>query len=304
MKLPLVLLIVFAIAACKNDQFDGRNYAEIPTSTVFALGQKTGAIRGVFVKELSGMAASHLNPGTYWVHDDGRKVTKIYLIDSLGHQLATLRLPLTTTQDCEDIEVGTDANTGMSYIYLADIGDNKKVFAKHFIYRIPEPILAAGLPNPAELTVDSIEKLTFQYPDDGYYNAETLLRDPATQDLFILTKANGGATLFSFPFPQSSNKTTTLERLGNLPIDRATAGNVSRNGTEILIKNKRIVYYWKGERGTTLADLLLTGRPDKVPYQVEKQGEAVCFNKRAGGFYTSTERAKGLEQAVYWYARK
>lgn len=304
MKLPIFLLILFAIVACQNDPFGGRNYSNIPTSTIFASGQKTGEIQGPFVKELSGIAASRRNPGTYWVHGDGRKVTELYLIDSLGNKLATLRLPLDATQDCEDIETGTDVTTGISYIYFADIGDNKKAFPKHFIYRIPEPVLTPGLPGPAELTADSIEKWIFQYPDNERFNAETLLRDPSTQDLYILTKANGGATLFRFPFPQHSNKVTTLERLGNLPIDKATAGNVSPDGTELLIKNKQTVYYWKGQKGMSLADLLQNGTPEKVPYQQEKQGEAICFNYGASGFFTSTERAKGLEQAISWYARK
>ena len=110
---------------CQTDPFAGRDFSTVATSTVFAPAQQTGLLQGAFVKELSGIAPSRRNPGAYWVHNDGKKVTEIYLIDSLGNLLATCHLPLTATKDCEDIEVGTDPQTGISYIYFADTGDTR-----------------------------------------------------------------------------------------------------------------------------------------------------------------------------------
>ena len=175
-------------------------------------------------------------------------------------------------------------------------------FGYHFIYCIPEPLMPAGATYPADLQAESIEKWAFQYPAGDNYNAETLLFDPATQDLFVLTKANGGATLFRFPFPQNTAATTTLERLGNFPIDMATAGDVSPDGTAVLIKNKQEIFYWKIQKGQSLADALQKNIPQRVPYQPETQGEAICFNLGASGFLTSTERAKSSEQAIFYFA--
>lgn len=280
-----------------------RDFSNVPISTTFSSGQKTGVIQGDFVKELSGIAASRRNPGTYWVHSDGTKATEIYLIDSLGNRLATCQLPGVLPQDCEDIAIGAGPETGISYIYLADIGDNNAVFDTHFIYRIPEPDLPAGLPRPADLIAVNIEKMTFQYPNRERLNAETLLLDPTTLDLLVLTKAAEAGTLFRFPFPQSTNTTTTLERITELPIDKATAGDVSPDGTEVLLKNKKEVFYWKALIGESLLDVLLKSNPQRVLYKPETQGEAICFNVKATGFLTSTERASALEQPIFYFSK-
>ena len=304
MKYLLFLSLVTTAIYCQTAPSNGRSFSNIATSAAFKAGKRTGTLQGDFVKELSGIAPSRRNPGAYWVHNDGKKVKEIYLIDSLGKRLATCKLPLTETEDCEDIEVGIDPKTGISYIYLADTGDNNKVFATHYVYRIPEPVLPPGAPQPAELNAKELEKWAFQYPEGQQYNAETLLFDPKTQDLFILSKDPGNAILFKFPFPQSASATTTLTRLGNFPIDKATGGDVSPNGGEVLIKNKQEIFYWTVGPGESLADALQNHDPQRVPYQPETQGEAICFNLGATGFLTSTERDKSFEQAVFFYARQ
>jgi len=299
------LFIFLFVAACSNkDVIMPRDFSNVPTSTAFTVGQKTGEIQGGFVKELSGIAASRHHPGTYWVHSDGMKATEIYLIDSLGNRLATCQLPGVLPQDCEDIAMGSGPEAGVSYIYLADIGDNNAVFDTHFIYRIPEPDLPAGLSRPANLVASKIDKLAFRYPNGERLNAETLLLDPTTLDLLLLTKAPGTGTLFIFPFPQSTTAVATLERLADLPIDKATAGDVSPDGTEVLLKNKKEIFYWKAQNGEDLHDLLLKTNPQRVPYLPEIQGEAICFNIGATGFLTSTELAKAAEQPIYFFSKK
>jgi len=303
MKQLLFLCIVAFASSCQTDPFKGRDFSSIATSTVFAEGKETGVIHDGFVKELSGLAASHRNPGKYWTHNDGKKVAEIYLIDSLGNHLATCKLPLSKTQDCEDIAVGVDPKTGISYVYLADLGDNNSAFPTHFIYRFPEPAMPNGLLFPQMLHVEQLETMTFQYPDGERLNAETLLFDPVSQDLFIMTKAHGGATLFRLPYPQSTSAEMTLERLGNFPIDLATAGAVSPHGGEVLIKTKKKIYYWKVPTGEKLGDVLQKNNPELIPYEPEMQGEAVCFNHWGTGFLTSTERAKSAQQPLFFYAR-
>jgi len=304
MKQLLFLCFVAFASSCQTDPFKGRDFSSIATSTVFAEGKETGVIHDGFVKELSGLAASHRNPGKYWTHNDGKKVAEIYLIDSLGNHLATCKLPLSKTQDCEDIAVGVDPKTGISYVYLADLGDNNSAFPTHYIYRIPEPAMPSGLLFPQMLDAESTETLAFQYPDGERINAETLLFDPNTQDMYIMTKAHGGATLFRFPYPQKASETTTLERLSNFPIDLATAGDVSPDGSEVLIKTKKKIYYWKVPTGENLGDVLQKNNPELIPYAPETQGEAVCFNLWGGGFFTSTEQAKSAQQPLFFYARK
>ncbi len=303
MKQFLCFFLPVLFIGCLSDPFNGRDFSKIATSTAFAEGKETGNIEGSFVKELSGLAPSRRTPGCFWTHNDGKKVTELYLIDSLGKHRATCKLPLTETQDCEDIAISIDPATGISYIYLADIGDNNDAFPTHFIYRIPEPDLPVGLPFPVMLQAQKSETITFQYPDAALHNAETVLFDPRTQDMYIVTKAHDGATLFRLPYANFGNPKSTLEPLCNLPIDRATAGCVSPDGSEVLIKTKSKIYYWKVAPGQNLADALQKNNPELAPYQPEAQGEAVCFNLWGTGFYTSTERVKGSEQPLFYYVR-
>lgn len=303
MKRILFLFFLVSAGCRKTNPAMERNFSNILTSSAFTAGQKIGVLQGDYVKELSGIAASRRNPGAYWVHNDGSKATEIYLIDSLGNRLATCQLPGVIPHDCEDIAIGKGPESGISYIYLADIGDNNAVFNTHVIYRIPEPLLPAGLPRPTDLIAAGIEKLTFEYPNGERLNAETLLLDPATLDLLILTKAAGIGKLFRFPFPQSTTSTTTLEHLLELPIDKATAGDVSPDGTAILLKNKKEIFYWKTLNGENLRDLLQNTTPQRVPYTPEIQGEAICFNLEGTGFLTSTERASAAEQPIFYFSK-
>jgi hypothetical protein len=211
-------------------------------------------------------------------------------------------LPNISPNDCEDLEVGFDSISGVSSIYLADIGDNNGKFKSHIIYKIPEPTVLGGI-IPTKMTAAGIEKLVFHYPNNEKWNAETLLFDPISQDFLILTKNKSAGILFRFPFPQNPANTTTLERLTVLPIDLATAGDISPNGTEILLKNKQDIFYWKAKNGEKPAELLKNIDPERVPYIAETQGEAVCFNRWATGFFTTSEIANAASQPIFFYLK-
>ena len=83
-------LAVF-VSCQKTKPSDLPNFSNLPTSSAFLAGKMTGKIDGSFVKELSGIAPSRLNAGAFWVHGDG-PIRQIFLIDSLGNQLAALPL--------------------------------------------------------------------------------------------------------------------------------------------------------------------------------------------------------------------
>lgn len=298
----IFLLFIF-VYACRESPTTGvRNFSDIPVSMVFSTAQRTGTVQGRFVKELSGIAASRSTPGAYWVHEDGKKITEIYLIDSLGNRLTTCLLTgVKATQDCEDIAIGPGPEPGVTYIYLADTGDNNAVYETHTIYRFPEPVWTEG---STTINAADIVKLVFEYPEHQCLNSEGLLLDPVTRDLFILTKSAEKSIVFKFSYPQNDSGTTTLEHITDLPIYKVTAGDISPNGAEVLLKSKREIYYWRAQPGESIGDLLTQTEPQRVPYAPEIQGEAVCFNLGATGFFTSTELAEAAEQPVYYFPKK
>jgi len=298
---------LFCCLAClfcckKNPQTDLSNYSNTVFSTAFAAGLRTGIIQGNFVKELSGIAASRLNIGGYWVHSDGA-IKEIYLIDSLGNHLATLPLSAATpTIDCEDIATGW--LDGQAYIFLADIGDNNGQNDTHRIYRIPEPMMP-NVPRPVALPVPTdMRVLTFGYPGGIRFNAESLLFDPMSKDILVVTK-DATATVFVLQEADWAGAgTVTAQRVAELPISKATAGDISSDGLEVLLKNKQEIFYWKLPRDSSVRAVLGENLPERTLYSPETQGEAICFNIGNIGFLTSTERANANEQPIFSYKLK
>jgi hypothetical protein len=298
------IFVSFLFFQCKKNDNAARDFSNAATSIAFETGKLTGTVQGNYVKELSGMATSHENKGLFWVHNDGKNSTEIYLLDSLGKRKGTALLSNVVTQDCEDIATGKGPDVNKKYIYLADIGDNLGDYATHFIYRIEEPKLPNNASGNEDLTFNSIEKLSFIYPNNAKYNAECLMLDPISLDLLVFIKDENTGKLFRFPYPQSTTTTTTLIFEADLPIDKATAADISSNGKEILIKNKEKIFHWNIASGSNALATLKDTEPQTIPYISEIQGEAAGFNIWNTGFWTSTERATATEQAMYFYKRK
>ncbi len=236
--------------------------------------------------ELSGVAASQLNAGILYMHNDSRNAPVI-ITNAKGEDLGYLVLDNVSTANPEDICVGPGPEAGKTYIYLADIGDNKNTRASIAIYRFEEPVLTA----PGAQTVIHITgaaQITLKYPSYAY-NAETLLIDPLTKDLFIASKETAKSTLFKAAYPQSTTSATTLVPALKMPFDLLTSGDVSKDGAEILLRDKGQIWYWKRTAGQTLVQALLTA-PEMAPYSGnEHQGEGICFAADSSGYFTNSE---------------
>ncbi|MND28803.1 hypothetical protein D3C80_192960 [compost metagenome] len=260
------------------------------------------AVNNNALKEISGIASGRTNKELLYVHEDSFCPNKVYLLNTKGEYQGSLKLKGRKNWDWEDIAVGGGPEESKHYIYVGDIGDNFKLMNAAIVYRFEEPNLTnASLPIKSK--VYRPDKLRFQYPD-GRHNAETLLLDPLTKDLYIVTKGKT-ATIYRAEFPQNSIKSTKLEYIGSLPISQATGGSISSDGKEIIIKDYYRIYYWKRLEGQSINEAL-TATPELLPYQREMQGEAVGFNNDNSGYYTISEieSRKGLVPTLYFYKRK
>ncbi len=163
----------------------------------FTAPRVLGEITDGRLSEVSGLVASRKNPNTLWVHNDSGNETELYLIDTLGKLLATYYLAEGVNFDWEDIAIGPGLKAGETYLYVGDIGDNTAMYDERYVYRIAEPVYTGVS------TVDTItdyDRLGFFYRE-GAVNAETLLLDPLTQDLFVLSKESDQIRVHQFHFP-------------------------------------------------------------------------------------------------------
>lgn len=255
-------------------------------------------------QELSGVAPSHVYPGLLYVHEDSGNSNEIYVTAADGRDAGKLVLQGVGNRDWEDIAVGPGPEKDKSYIYVAEIGDNDAAYPGIFIYRFPEPDLSAATATTV-ITITAIDKIQLVYPE-GPVNAESLLLDPLTKDLYIATKQGARSTLYVARYPQSTTTKTTLVALDKLPFDLLTSGDISPDGTEILLRNTGQIWYWKRQPNETVAAALLR-KPQDAPYaRNERQGEGICFALDGSGYFTNSETKKyaGEKVALSFYKRK
>ena len=175
------------------------------------------------------------------------------------------------------------------------------------IYRFPEPIINDDT-SPGG-TIQNAEKINLKYPD-GARDAETLLVDPLTQDLYIVSKRDRFARLYRLPFPQSTSSTILAEKVGewNREIggifNQPVGGDISSDGKELLIKSYVEVLYWQREDDQTSIFELMQQEPKILPYMVEPQGEAIGWSTNHEGYFTLSEKQGSSIPKLYFYKRK
>jgi hypothetical protein len=253
--------------------------------------------------EISGIAASVKNPGHYWVHNDSGDDANIYLINSQGNTVATVNIAGITSRDWEDIAIGPGPVEGETYIYIGDIGDLDKKFQLKYIYRLAEPVIdTMVLKQSIRLQKSVASTFTFQYAD-GNRDAEILMIDPVTKDLFVVTKRETNVQIYTLPFPQVDGDTLLLTKSSvTLPFRMTNGGDISADGTEILMKNLTTVYYWKREENESITETL-TRSAIQLPYIQEPQGESIGWRRDGKGYLTVSEEKDNIKPILYYYKR-
>lgn len=278
-----------------------------PVCPRFSVGVSQGTTPKNLITEASGIAASQRSPGVLWVHNDSGAGPRIFALSSMATLLAQYDLGGADARDWEDIAVGPGPLAGTSYLYVGDIGDNSLSRSSIAIYRVAEPDARTGSPT-APMTLPGVERFPLVYPD-GPHNAETLLVDPRTGDVYVVVKSSDGRSpVFRAAAPLSTERTQTMERVAELqfgvpPLSgnrTTTGGDMSPTGDEVAIRTYDRVFLWRRGKGQTIAEALTTA-PCVLPLQPEGQGEALGFAHDGSGYYTVSE---GVMVPLFFYARR
>lgn len=263
--------------------------------SVYLTGIPQAVIKNPVLEEISGLAFSQKHPNLIYVHTDSGGEATVYLLDSMGNELGKIELEGAKNRDWEDIAVGPGPG-GKPFIFVAEIGDNAAIHGEICIFRFPEP---------SSIVVESSVKpevLRLTYPG-GARDAETLMVDPISGDLFILSKRDEKNTLYRVPQSAFSKGKVELEKLHSLDFTSAVAGDISRDGSKILIKNYFAIYFWERQIGESIAQALQRA-PKRLPYVSEPQGEAIGFNPNGTSFFTISEKRFNINPTVYRYPKK
>lgn len=252
------------------------------------------------MREISGIASSINNPKLLWGHNDSGNDAEIFLIDKGLNVKLTCELKGVENRDWEDIAIGPGPDSSKNYIYIADIGDNDAQYQYKYIYRFEEPRWTQGQGN--RIIMSTFDRITFQLSDERK-DTETLLLDPKTKNLYVISKREEPVYLYELKYPYTPNDTVIAKKVIALPFTKIVGGDFSADGKEILLKNYNHVFYWNASETSPISEILKES-PKEVPYEIEPQGESITWARDGSGFYTLSEENKNKKSYLYFYKRK
>jgi hypothetical protein len=293
-----------------------------PNATAYDGGADHFSFRDDRINESSGVVASSKHDGVWFTHNDSGDLPRFFAVDDLGCTLVTYTLGgIDAVSDVEDIARSDEG------LWLADIGDNNHMRDDLAVHLVSEPNVNAsphresdGCPTPAEETVD-VTTYRIAYPDTPH-DAETLLADPETGQLFVVTKAPIlQSFVYAAPLPLDPDNVNTLELVGSIVFPPTTtyggsttpsqqmaldlAGRLWAVGGDIHPDRERVVirtytdaFEWELAPGADLGQTLTLGRPTQTPLIYERQGEAIAYS-RDGTFLVTTCEDVGCTGHVY-----
>ncbi len=284
----IFLLLTFLLSSCIN--------TGVEQSNLFAKAVSLGNVNDRLY-EASGLVESIANPKHFWTLNDSGKPAEVFLIDQKAHIKFVCKLANIDNRDFEDIAIGAGPEAGKNYVYVADIGDNLEKFGTKLIYRFEEPTLPLI---EGELLITQFDTIQIRLPDK-IRDTETIMMDPLTSDMYMVSKREDSVSVYSIDFP-FDKKIIEAQFLVKLPFHKIVAGSISTDGSEVLLKDYDQVYYWKNSNGLPLPQLLQT-TPQVLAYDREPQGESICWDRDGSGYYTLSEKVKGKKGKLLFYKR-
>ena len=297
-----VVLLAGVISACQEPHaksiLENTSADSLLVDSIFSEGQALGSIESAELREMSGLVASRRYPGYFWTHNDSGDDPRLFLLDAKGQLMATCFLANAENRDWEDIAWAP--GDAADYLYIGEIGDNEAKYTDKFVYRILEPnvnelVVSGGGTLPVEA------KYTLHY-EDGPRDAEGMFVDPATKELWIISKREERVGIYAFGVP-ADGEMITGKLMGRLGLKQVTAADISTDGAEILIKTYDFVFYWQRMTGETIVEAL-SRTPTRLPYHPEPQGESVAWKPDGKGYYTVSEVRHGITPVFYVYHRR
>jgi len=265
-----------------------------------ALAQNTVKVLAPEPNEISGLFISKAN--LLYVHNDSGDTSRFFAINAKGNLIATLYFKGDPSIkhfgiiDCEDMAGGAGPEKNKNYLYLGDIGDNGANRPYVTVYRFPEPDKFS-----ANMKTES-QAVHLKYPN-GPQDAETLMVDPISKELIIISKRQDTVGIYSAPLFFRDKDTITMKKAGSLflpgkgLVKYVVSGDISRDGRQIILKTYMNVYYWLRNGKEPIAQTLKR-KPIKLPYTPEPQGEAIGFTPDGKAYYCISE---GKNAMIYRY---
>lgn len=268
--------------------FNSTLYAQQP--------QKLGKVKSSAITEISGIIPYSYKSGYFWVHNDSGDGPFVYLVDSTASLKVKVEVEGLKFIDVEDI--ARFQSGGNNYLILADIGNNLRHRDSLSLYIIEEPNISIK-ESSSTAKASLIKEIKFRYKDKNR-DAEAIFVDPKDNSLYLISKRDFESILFRLPIDFKDSETHVLEPLMTFPFTFATAADISTDGKYIVVKNLMNIYMWERD-GNQCVTEAMSKIAKTIPYVIEPQGEAICFDLNNRFLYTISERPFGLDSYLYKY---
>ncbi len=284
---------VLTTASCENGPRSSEHYDTANDTSAYSPPIIIGKIDSREITESSGLAASKCRDGVLWTHNDSGDGPYIYAIDTTGKRLETWKITGAKNIDWEDMGVVKEPG-GNCYLYIGDIGNNTRRRDELNIYRIREPGSMSKKSDRIDPGIsEASERLRFSYPD-SHHDAETLMIEPISGSIYILTKRiSGAAGVYKIKAEFDPYKTQTAEKVADLsvpaiPNGLLTGGDISPDGRSVILCDYFAGYELTLMEGESF-DNIWKAAPMKFSLGKRDQGEAIAFSPDGRSIYATSE---------------
>lgn len=258
----------------------------------YGSAEQAGRITAPALNALSGIGASKRNAGVIYVHND-RNVAQFFAVSEAGALLGTFNLTGGSVDDIEDMAVA-HCPSG-SCVYLADVGGNISPRTQFAVMRVPEPEVRVDM--PGGMISIAAERLVFSYPDNANHNAESILVDPNSDTIYVITKVAAGMPSAVYKFPATfGGAALTAEKVVDLTVPKTTdreavSASAHPCAPAFLLRTYNTLYEFRAAPGASL-EAAFSATPTVVPAATEMQSEGVTYRADGRGYFTTTEGAQ------------
>lgn len=325
LKLARSVSALVVLAGCS----DGHDAAEISSPAITAQQlcdeaafTTANRIADPAIREISGIIASRSQPGVFWVHPDSGNAAQIFAVNAQGETLNSYRLQGVSNTDWEDIAIAEDGS-GVSRLFIGDIGDNAKARDHVTVYQLQEPSVTG---DGSAVQLSDVTAHHYAYPDAAH-NSESLFIDERDSRLYLVTKetdvisqtSEGPSGVYSASTKTAAGTTAVMrfeasidfaaldsvgheayrDQLGITEASLPTAADFNSANGVIGVRTYGSLWLWQVGKSQDVA-LALQSAPCEALSQLELIGESFSFSEDGNGYVTVGE----LQSALAFFARE
>jgi endonuclease/exonuclease/phosphatase family metal-dependent hydrolase len=271
-----ISLVLFIIAACEA--------AAPPPDGI--VPEVAGRLEDAKIREASGLARSHRQPGTLWIINDNGAKEIVHAIDHAGARLGEFSLKKSRNKDWEDL--ASFVLDGIPFLMVADIGDNDAERDHRTLYFVEEPAPQKKGEEKLGWQVD------YAYPD-GPRDSEAAAIDIENSRALILSKRDVPPRLYEVPLQTDTDEVLAATWLGTInslyqptrqevelaPVAKdwfwqPVGMDISEDNLAAVILTYRAVYYYQRQPGQDWLEAL-NSKPARISLGNFENAESIAF---------------------------